>query len=403
MDPRQSCNIDHIRHAMSLPFRRFSLPTRLLAIPIAALAVMGVVAVPAVRALRSDITLTGFTDGALVGRPALAQLQARAVAHGTSAHRITGALDGRRISGHVDGHAMVFDLSAARDGRHTFTVRLAKPYSLGSERISRAFVVDTVPPGLTAPATVTDDSPSSPITVGGIVEQGATLTANGRVVPVTGGRFSAVIPAPAPAAVQLVAKDLAGNVTTRSVVVLVTHPFMRAVHVTALAWTADVLRNPVIALARSHRINTIELDIKDEDGVIGFPSTLKIARQIGASSHIYDARKVVAYLHKLHIRLVGRLVCFRDPKLAQWAWTHGHRDMVIQDRATGQPWAGRYGQYSFTNFANPIVRQYNIELAAEAARLGFDDVLFDYVRRPDGPPARLLYPGLHVDPQVSVA
>ena len=58
---------------------------------------------------------------------------------------------------------------------------------------------------------------------------------------------------------------------------------------------------------------------------------------------------------------------------------------------------------AFTNFASPAVRQYNIDLAVEAATLGFDEILFDYVRRPDGAIETMSIPGLTVDPAVGVA
>ena len=46
-------------------------------------------------------------------------------------------------------------------------------------------------------------------------------------------------------------------------------------------------------------------------------------------------------------------------------------------------YASDYG--GFTNFSNPQVRQYNIAIAVAAAKLGVDDILYDYIRRPDGP------------------
>ena len=48
----------------------------------------------------------------------------------------------------------------------------------------------------------------------------------------------------------------------------------------------------------------------------------------------------------------------------------------------------------FTNFANPQVRRYNIAIAVAAAKLGVDDILYDYIRRPDGPLDTMAFPGL---------
>jgi hypothetical protein len=48
----------------------------------------------------------------------------------------------------------------------------------------------------------------------------------------------------------------------------------------------------------------------------------------------------------------------------------------------------------FTNFAHPDVQQYNLDVAVEAAELGFDDIMFDYIRRPDGFIENMVFPGL---------
>ncbi|MEU4183980.1 putative glycoside hydrolase, partial [Micrococcus luteus] len=52
------------------------------------------------------------------------------------------------------------------------------------------------------------------------------------------------------------------------------------------------------------------------------------------------------------------------------------------------------GPHAFDSYnANPEIRGYNIALAAEAAKLGFDDIMYDYVRRPDGPLGQMRFPG----------
>jgi len=72
---------------------------------------------------------------------------------------------------------------------------------------------------------------------------------------------------------------------------------------------------------------------------------------------------------------------------------------VIQT-PNGEPYAG-YG--GFTNFADPDVRRYNIEVARVAAAAGIDDVLYDYVRRPDGPTDSMRFPNLQGTPERSIA
>ncbi|SDN03265.1 putative glycoside hydrolase [Allokutzneria albata] len=180
------------------------------------------------------------------------------------------------------------------------------------------------------------------------------------------------------------------------------HPGMRALHLTAHAWSVPALRDPVLNLVREHKIDTVELDIKDESGKIGYPSALPRAREIGAIAHdAYDAKQAVEQVHALGGKVVGRLVVFRDPVLGAWAWQNGHRDMLVQ-RPNGQPWSSGYGKYAFTNLAHPEVRAYNLDLAVEAAGLGFDDILYDYIRRPDGPLAQMRFPGLSGSAEDSV-
>ena len=48
------------------------------------------------------------------------------------------------------------------------------------------------------------------------------------------------------------------------------------------------------------------------------------------------------------------------------------------------------------------MRAYNEALAVEAIKLGFDDVVYDYVRRPDGPIAKMRFPGLKGDPEDAI-
>jgi hypothetical protein len=105
-----------------------------------------------------------------------------------------------------------------------------------------------------------------------------------------------------------------------------------------------------------------------------------------------DLGQAVKELHDKGVRVIGRLVCFNDPTFAQWAWTHNRRDEVIQGPG-GSYYGSTYG--GFTNFSNPVVRRYQIAIAVAAAKLGVDDVLYDYVRRPDGPRAAMRFPGLH--------
>lgn len=266
---------------------------------------------------------------------------------------------------------------------------------------ARALPVDTTPPALTVAPQTRAVKIKDAVDVTGTVEQGATVTAEGVAVSQKGTVYTLHFPAP-PVAAQVVATDAAGNRTVRVVTVPTVYPNnIRAVHMTGRAWAYSKLRNPVMALIAQHRINAVELDIKDEDGVINYPTKLPLARGLGAAASFYDAAKTAAFLHAKGVRVIGRIVAFNDPKLSSWAFTHGRKDWVIQN-PDGTKYLYGYNKSGFTNFANQQVRDYNSYLAVEAIKAGFDDVVYDYVRRPDGPLAAMRFPGLKGNPEDAI-
>src|SRR5690606_21671027 len=92
------------------------------------------------------------------------------------------------------------------------------------------------------------------------------------------------------------------------------------------------------------------------------------------------------------MQIIGRIVAFRDGPMARWAVDNGRLDHVIQDPEGGM--LSKYG--GFTNLAKPAARQHNIDLAMAADHRGVDESLWDYVRRPEGDIAGMVFPGLQV-------
>lgn len=174
---------------------------------------------------------------------------------------------------------------------------------------------------------------------------------------------------------------------------------IRAVHVGSEAWADPALRRPLIRMIRRGQINAIQLDLKDETGRIGYRSRIPMARRLKASTGRYDLARAIARIERLGVPVIGRIVAFRDPLLAERSWAAGRRGRVIQT-PSGERFAG-YG--GFTNFAHPAVRRYNIDIAEEAAKAGVDHILYDYVRRPDAPLSQLRFPGLKGSPERSIA
>ena len=61
-------------------------------------------------------------------------------------------------------------------------------------------------------------------------------------------------------------------------------------------------------------LNTIELDVKDENGEVGFPMPEgTLPRTIGASKPYYRPGAVAGKARRAGVYLIGRVVVFEDP------------------------------------------------------------------------------------------
>jgi hypothetical protein len=369
---------------------------------VACLTAGGVMAARAVS--KPTLKVTGPSNGTLVGPKQNGRIVFAAVGGAKLLRHERWWLDGREVTRLVQrrsGHA-VFRPGNLGEGGHEVAVSAGGGFLGASARTRLDFTVDLTPPLLDVPGPLRTYA-WHPLAVSGRSDPGSKVTVAGHVAVLDDhGRFVVTLPAPQPRVVQVVATDPAGNSTQTRQPITVTARRppapMRGVHVTADAWADTSLRRGVLALIAAHRINTVELDLKDEGGIAGWNPPVGLARTIGAAQPIYDLPKAVRRLHALGVRVVGRIVCFRDPILASAAWRAGRRNEVVQT-PSGAQYAG-YG--GFTNFANPVVRAYNISIAVAAARVGVDEILYDYVRRPDGPISTMRFRGLHTTPSAAV-
>ncbi len=335
------------------------------------------------------IHVQGLSDGASLGR--------RAVDH----HEIRVTVDNARGAPKLtvndtsigeparDGSAYLWHLPNLADGTYRVKVETGRLLFGRSTRQMR-FTVDSTLPTVAVPAVAPAAAVDQPFTLDGTVNEKATVTADGAHVEMEDNAFHLQFPFPPAAPITVKAVDAAGNASTATVVVPVTRPMTRGVHVTAVAWTNPELRAGIQALIDNKQINTVELDLKEETGEIGFDSKSVIGNEIGAVKNRYALSKAVAELHAQGIRVVGRVVAFRDPILARAMWDRGQHDWVVQD--SNRNALGAYG--GFANFANPHVQKYNLDVAEEGARAGVDEILWDYVRRPEGLIDSMVFPGI---------
>jgi len=166
---------------------------------------------------------------------------------------------------------------------------------------------------------------------------------------------------------------------------------VRGVHVTMALASIPGRLDKYIAL-KAQGLNTIEVDVKDENGEIAFSPSVPLANKVGSAKRYYNPREVSTKVHAAGLYLIGRVVTFEDPILSA-----GWPSVAIM-RADGSRWLNN-GGLGWTNPYDKRVWRYNVQIAMAAAKAGFDEIQFDYVRFPsDGDISQIRYPGRHAQP-----
>ncbi len=199
-----------------------------------------------------------------------------------------------------------------------------------------------------------------------------------------GARF---LPSDTPGAANP-ASDTSGTATTSKPKEKPLRPLpaeIRGVHVTMALANLDGKLDEYVGLA-DQGLNTLELDVKDENGEVAFRSPLaKLATKVGAAQNYYNPREAVKLARDHGLYLVGRVVVFEDPILSV------KRPAMAVRRSDGGVWTTS-GGLGWTNPYDERVWKYNVDIAEAAARAGFDEIMFDYVRFPsDGDLAAMVF------------
>jgi hypothetical protein len=162
---------------------------------------------------------------------------------------------------------------------------------------------------------------------------------------------------------------------------------IRGVHVTMALITLPGKFDEYLELA-DDGATAIEVDVKEENGDVAFSSPYApLAKKIGTARDYYRAKAVARKVHAAGLYLIGRVVVFEDPAL-----TSRKPGMAIQHR-NGGIWTNSAG-LGWSNQYDERVWDYNVDIAEAAARAGFDEIMFDYIRFPtDGPIEDAVWPG----------
>ncbi|WP_033543292.1 putative glycoside hydrolase [Planococcus sp. CAU13] len=134
----------------------------------------------------------------------------------------------------------------------------------------------------------------------------------------------------------------------------------------------------LIELVGSTDLNAMVIDIKEDFGYMTYvpEEGSKLAEYEIGQPYIKDPRAMLERLEQEQIYPIARVVVFKDSALAErkpeWSFMDG-----------GAVWKNRRGE----SFVNPYMKEvwdYNVDIAVEAAKMGFKEIQFDYVRFPEG-------------------
>lgn len=133
------------------------------------------------------------------------------------------------------------------------------------------------------------------------------------------------------------------------------------VYLTSHAINKPRVLQGVLAAVSEQKLNAVVINVKNMHGELTYESSIPLASTIGASSGRLEFHSLLTALREAGIYLIARQVLFYDPKLAAFLGISGSWVSADDERAVA----------------------YNLEVAQEVARLGFDEIQFDYVRFPD--------------------
>ncbi|TFD97693.1 GTP-binding protein [Jeotgalibacillus sp. R-1-5s-1] len=134
--------------------------------------------------------------------------------------------------------------------------------------------------------------------------------------------------------------------------------------------------NSLLELMNTTDLNAMVIDVKEDHGYLTYmPEEGSPYYDIG-QPYIKDMRAVLETLEENDVYPIARVVVFKDSILAE-----KRPDLSFQDN--GEVWANGRGE-SFVNPFEKEVWDYNVDIAIEAAKMGFQEIQFDYVRFPEG-------------------
>jgi hypothetical protein len=163
---------------------------------------------------------------------------------------------------------------------------------------------------------------------------------------------------------------------------------VKGVYMSSYAAGSSERMAQMLSLADSTEINAFVVDVKEDLGIITYEADVPMARELGlVKKRIANIDDFIDTLAEHDIVPIARVVCFKDTSLA-----NARPELAVRSKD-----GGKWADWKGLNYTNPYsheVWEYIVQVAEDAARHGFREIQFDYVRFPsDGPISKAVYPG----------
>lgn len=132
----------------------------------------------------------------------------------------------------------------------------------------------------------------------------------------------------------------------------------------------------LLELLNTTELNAMVIDIKDDHGYLTYRPEEDSPFFDISQNFIGDPKAMMQTLEEHAIYPIARIVVFKDSVLAA-------KRPELSFVENGEVWKNGRGEA----FVNPFLKEvwdYNIDIAEEAAKMGFKEIQFDYVRFPEG-------------------
>lgn len=151
---------------------------------------------------------------------------------------------------------------------------------------------------------------------------------------------------------------------------------IKAIYLTAHTAGSKSRRQELVRLVETTELNAMVIDLKDYSGKVFFRSGVRLAEITGAQdlTVVPDLAAFVDDLKRRGIYAIARVAVFQDPHLAE-----ARPDLALHKKSGEGLWRDHKG-LAWVDTSKQEVWDYNLDLMAAAAQLGYDEINLDYIR-----------------------